>query len=391
MIDHITQTLPGPDGDLLEPLLKDYVKSLVAVLEHQPNGEHLATKGADRWFSCVDFCTEAIARYLDNADRDSGSRASPAPGTASIGFSTGRSTNPSQRLPGQISRGTVQDLLHCLYLLVLPPNAPLRERSRDLSKTLIQILQVRHLGLGPVTQLAFASINVLLTGVQVDDLSRASNLARDLVPLISHWWQARTVSQDEMLNSVRDEMLKTMILIRLHLERLAYDDENGHIQKDVEDLTEALWLEYSRRDIRSQLQMDDLTFVPHRLPQDYFNLDLFGLRPHNRDSERRWAIVQCIAILERILWKTHKQQGSQSPEEQPRKKRRTHGPTSRLQEKMQSRSPAVQRMSMQLVPFLLDLDTFTSAEVAELLPDLTTFASNKDTTVASWAMLACAW
>ncbi|KAL0931007.1 phosphatidylinositol 3 (ataxia telangiectasia mutated) [Colletotrichum truncatum] len=390
MIDHITQTLPGPDGDLLEPLLKDYVKSLVAVLEHQPNGEHLATKGADRWFACVDFCTEAIARYLDNADRDSGSRASPAPGTASIGFSTGRSTNPSQRLPGQISRGTVQDLLHCLYLLVLPPNAPLRERSRDLSKTLIQILQVRHLGLGPVTQLAFASINVLLTGVLVDDLSRASNLTRDLVPLISHWWQARTVSQDEMLNSVRDEMLKTMILIRLHLERLVYDDENGHVQKDVEDLSEALWLEYSRRDIRSQLQMDDLTFVPHRLPQDYFNLDLFGLRPHNRDGERRWAIVQSIAILERILWKTHKQQGSQSPEEQPRKKRRTHGPTSRLQEKMQSRGPAVQRMSMQLVPFLLDLDTFTSAEVAELLPDLTTFASDKDTTVASWAMLACA-
>ncbi|KAF9877328.1 hypothetical protein CkaCkLH20_05028 [Colletotrichum karsti] len=72
VIDHITQTLPGPD-EYLEPLLKDYVKSLIALLSHQSNGEHLATLGAEGWLACVDFCTEAISRYLENADRDSGS------------------------------------------------------------------------------------------------------------------------------------------------------------------------------------------------------------------------------------------------------------------------------------------------------------------------------
>ncbi|GJC90958.1 serine/threonine-protein kinase TEL1 [Colletotrichum liriopes] len=396
LVDHITQSLPGPgpghgDEAYVEPLLKDYVKALVALLSHQPNVEHLATLGADGWLACVDFCTDALERYLENADRDrdSGSRASPAPGTASMGFSTGRSTNASQRIPGRIHRGTVQDLLHCIYLLVLPPNAPLWQRSRDLSKTLTQVLQLRHLGLSQVIQLSFASINILLAGIQTDDISQASNLARDLVPLISHWWQARTVSQDEMLNSVRDEMLKTIFIIHLHLERLVCHEENEGIQKDVEDLIESLWLEYSRRNLRSQLQLDDLTFVS-RLPDDYFRVSLFGLRIHNRDGERRWALVQNLAILERILWKSRKYARSQSPGEQPRKKRRTHGSATRLQEKLQSHSPAVQRISLQLVPFLLGLDTFSSREVADLFADIAAFVGDKDTAVSSWAMLACA-
>ncbi|GKT87796.1 phosphatidylinositol 3 [Colletotrichum tofieldiae] len=378
LVDHITQSLPGPgpghgDEAYVEPLLKDYVRALVALLSHQPNVEHLATLGADGWLACVDFCTDALEHYLENADRDrdSGSRASPVPGTASMGFSTGRSTNASQRIPGRIHRGTVQDLLHCIYLLLLPPNAPLWQRSRDLSKTLTQVLQLRHLGLSQVIQLSFASINILLAGIQTDDISQASNLARDLVPLISHWWQARTVSQDEMLNSVRDEMLKTIFIIHLHLERLVCHEENEGIQKDVEDLTESLWLEYSRRNLRSQLQLDDLTFVS-RLPDDYFRVSLFGLRIHNRDGERRWALVQNLAILERILWKSRKYARSQSPGEQP------------------ARSVGLTRISLQLIPFLLGLDTFSSREVADLFADIAAFVGDKDTAVSSWAMLACA-
>ncbi|KAI8265028.1 Serine/threonine-protein kinase TEL1 [Colletotrichum sp. SAR 10_98] len=249
VIDHITQTLPGPgeDADFVEPLLKDYVRSLAALLGHQPNSEHLAILDADGWLACVDFCIDTVSRYLENADRDSISRASPAPGTASMGFSTGRSTNPSQRVTGQIHRGTVQDLLHCIYLLVIPPNAPLWRRTKDLSKTLVQILHVRHVGLGQTTQLAFASINVLLAATQTDDLSRASSLARDLVPLVSHWWQGRTVSQDEMLNSVRDEMLKTIFLTHLHLECLVFQ-EDDHVLKDIEDLIDALWQDCTQTD-----------------------------------------------------------------------------------------------------------------------------------------------
>ncbi|OHE90595.1 phosphatidylinositol 3 [Colletotrichum orchidophilum] len=393
VIDHVTQTLPGPsesgDEAYVEPLLKDYVKTILALLSHRSNIEHLATLGADGWKNCVDFCIDAVGVYLDNADRDSGSRASPAPGTASLGFSTGRSTNASQRTAGQIHRGTVQDLIHCIHLLVRPPNAPLHERSRDLCKTLIQVLQLRHLVLSQVTQLSFASINTLFAGIQANDISQADHLARDLVPLISHWWQARTVSQDEMLNSIRDEMLKTMFIIHLHLERLVCLEGDDMVRKEIEELAESLWLEYSRRSKRSQLQLDDLMFVPHRLPKDYFTLKLFGLHVHNQEGERRWALCQNLAILERIICKSRKQDKSQSPEGQPRKKRRTYGAATRLQEKLQSPGLAVRIIALQLVPFLLDIETFSAAEVSDLVADLAMFVGDKDSTVASWAMLAC--
>lgn len=393
LIDHVTQALPCPpgsgDGPYVEPLLKDYVKSILALLSHQANVEQLATLDAAGWKNCVDFCVDAVRVYLDNADRDSGSRGSPAPGTASLGFSTGRSTNASQKMPGQIHRGTVQDLIHCIHLLVSPPNAPLHERSIDLSETIIQVLQLRHLGLSQVIQLSFASINKVFVEIQANDVSRAASLARDLVPLISHWWQARTVSQDGMLNSIRDEMLKTMFIIHLHLERLVCLEGDDTSRKEIIGLADSLWLEYSRRTKHSQLQLDDLTFVPQRLPEDYFALELFGLRVHNREGERGWALCQNLATLERIIWKSRNKDKSQSPEEQPRKKRKTYAAATRVQEKLQSPNSAVRIIALQLVPFLLDLNTFSAVEVSDLVIDLAGLAGDKDSTVVSWAMIAC--
>ncbi|KAK1457617.1 phosphatidylinositol 3 [Colletotrichum cuscutae] len=393
LIDHVTQALPCPpgsgDGPYVEPLLKDYVKSILALLSHQANVEQLATLDAAGWKNCVDFCVDAVRVYLDHADRDSGSRGSPAPGTASLGFSTGRSTNASQRMPGQIHRGTVQDLIHCIHLLVRPPNAPLHERSIDLSEMIIQVLQLRHLGLSQVIQLSFASINKVFVEIQANDISRAASLARDLVPLISHWWQARTASQDGMLNSIRDEMLKTMLIIHLHLERLVCLKGDDTARKEIIGLADSLWLEYSRRTKHSQLQLDDLTFAPQRLPEDYFTLEVFGLRIHNREGERGWALCQNLAILERIIWKSRNKDISQSSEEQPRKKRKTHAAATRLQEKLQSPNSAARILALQLVPFLLQLNTFSVAEVSDLVIDLAGLAGDKDSTVVSWAMLAC--
>ncbi|KAG7051814.1 Serine/threonine-protein kinase tel1 [Colletotrichum scovillei] len=393
LIDHVTQALPCPpgsgDGPYVEPLLKDYVRSILALLSHQANVEQLATLDATGWKSCVDFCVDAVRVYLDHADRDSGSRGSPAPGTASLGFSTGRSTNASQRVTGQIHRGTVQDLVHCIHLLVCPPNAPLHERSIDLSETIIQVLQLRHLGLSQVIQLSFASITKVFLEIQANDISRSASLARDLVPLISHWWQARTASQDGMLNSIRDEMLKTMLIIHLHLERLVCLEGDDTARKEIIALADSLWLEYSRRTKHSQLQLDDLTFAPQRLPEDYFTLELFGLRIHNREGERGWVLCQNLAILERIIWKSRNKDISQSPEEQPRKKRKTHAAATRLQEKLQSPNSVARILALQLVPFLLQLNTFSVAEVSDLVIDLAGLAGDKDSTVVSWAMLAC--
>ncbi|KAL2752788.1 hypothetical protein ACRALDRAFT_1052581 [Sodiomyces alcalophilus JCM 7366] len=396
VIDHVTQTLPGrgPDQHFVEPLLQDYIKSMVVMLSHQANVEHLGTHGGEGWTECVEFCIDAMLIYLDGADqRDSSSRASPAPGTGMSSCSlpaSGRSV-ANRRGPGQLHRGTLQDLLQCLYLLVVPPNAPLAHKSQDIATTLLRALQLRHSGLSQITYLAFASLNVLLANIQADDIAQTRTLAKEIVPLITHWWQGRAVSKDEMLNSVRDEMLKTMFFIHLHLERIVLDNIDDSIEGDLEDLSEALWLEYTRRNERDQLQLDDITFLVATLPGDYFSLSTFGLRPHNQEGERKWALVQNLAFLERILSvaKSHKPLVTTGLEEQPRKKRRTAVSASRLLEKLKSADPAVQRTAIQLIPYLLEIKTYSPSDLEELRSELSPTVSGTGST-ASWAMLACA-
>ncbi|KAG7116855.1 Serine/threonine-protein kinase TEL1 like [Verticillium longisporum] len=263
VIDHITQTLPGPDNnshEMVEPLLQNYIKAIVALLSHQANVEHLAT-------------------FEGN------------------------------------------------------------------------VLSLRHLGLSRITHLAFSSLNVILTSTQSNDLVRTKALAADVAPLISHWWQGRTVSKDEMLNSVRDEMLKTIFAIHLHLERLLQDGEDLSIQGDVEDLFDTLWLEYTRRNEQSQLHIDDISFTI-TTPDDFFRLRSFGLRPHNQDGERKWAMLQVLAFLEKALWKAQAPRQSQheigtEELEQPRKKkRRVDAANDRLQGRLKSPSTGVRRATV---------------------------------------------
>lgn len=399
VIDHVTQTLPAPGGGegYVDPLLQDYIKSLVALLSHQANVEHMSTSSAETWLACVDFCLRCLSRHFESAGADSGPRGSPAPGTSqtfSYAYSTGRSSvNASQKHPGQLSRGTLQDLLHCLCLLVTPANAPLATRSQQICAALLRVLQLRQLGLSQITHHAFASLNVIMFSVGADDISLVRSLARDLVPLITHWWQGRSVSKDEMLNSVRDEMLKTFFAIHLYLEQLVRTREDPSILADMEDLADILWTEYARRSDRAQLRLDDLALSG---PGNYFPLRSIGLRPHHHEAERKWAFVQNLALLERIISLAKgSSPTAHSPTddgEQSRKKRRTKSDsTGRLRIRLKSQSTTV--LALQLITFLLELDASHEhpPAILELHSEVVSLiGGTAGAAAASWAMLACA-
>jgi serine-protein kinase ATM len=398
VIGHITQTLPGRDGDFVQPLLKDYVRSITAILAHQPNVEQLATRDGDIWQTCVDFSISGISRYLENVVRDPTliSRASPAPGTAqgqslSLTHSSGRSgSNTAARTASQMHRSTLLDLIQCLYYLARAPNAPLHSRAKEVSDAAVHVLQIKALSLGQIQQFAFATINILLPGRQLDDLTLGKVLASNLIPLICHWWQSRAVSKDEMLNSLRDEMLKSLFFIHLHLEQLTVVEGDQALRRDLEDLAEALSLEYSRWSARDQLHIDDLMFGA-TLPQDYFQLQNFGLRPHNVTGERKWAVVQSLALLERILIRSSSSHRAAAAEDdQPRKKRKTSSDTDRLRDKLSSGNTEIQKVSLQVLPFLVETKVFNSREILGIIPDLLALVTDKDHHKASWAMISCA-
>ena len=401
VIDHITQVLPGPDEDFVQPLLQDYTKAFLALLDFPANVESFAVGDGDLWLSCLDFCLLAISRSLEKGERLSGtlSRASPAPGTGtgtgqslSLAFSTGRSSSSAAHRGARPAGGQMaENYLSAIRLLVSAPQPPLHDKVKEIFDLVIQVLQARHAKLSTLHQTAFAVINGVLSHIQAENLLLAKSIVRDLVPLLAHWWPQRALLRDAMSNAVRDEMLKTLYRIQSFLESLVTESPEGPVIQDIEDLLDVLWTEYSRREERARLQLDDLTFTSMDLPQDHPRTNIFGLCLNSPKAEQNWALLEAMSLLESLYLRSPGSNRSQEPvqDDQPRKRRRVAGDTNRILQRLTSSDPGVRLTTIQLIPFLFQQGRLSVNKTAEVLELLLGYISDKQGLVASWAMLAC--
>ena len=396
LIDHITQVLPGPNDDFVPPLFQDYVKALAEVLSRPSHVEFLSRKDGAPWAGCVDFLLD-IAVYILPSEAHSSvvtpTRDSPTPGT-STPWTLVRSSGStqSQKRSHQSDGGPLRDALEGLHYMVQAANAPVLRQSKNIAELVIRVLGMKTLSLGPMQTACFAIANATFSAAQADDLTFSNALVKNLLPLMSYWWRADKVSQDELIRALRNEISRTIFLTHLHIESLAVNTWDAEVLNDVEALAEPLWLEYSKRSDAFRLQLNDLTFASSSLPTDSLRVGLFGLRHHNLDGEGSWALVQNIALLEAILRQPQKrlpQTGGDSVE-QPRKRRRVREESSRLRLKLRSKDVGIQRTALQLVPFLVASNALAVDEMKELLVDVVACASNKNATTASWSLVACA-
>lgn len=394
--DHITQVLPGPDGEFVAPLLQDYVKALVELLARRAHVENLACQDARRWEACVEFFVDLTKRMLPqegDTTPQNISRSSPA--LVSSGLrSSGKSalSTQSQRRAAPGEAGPLRDALEGLHHLTQGVNAPVLRHSREIVDVAVKVLGVKHLSLGPIQTLCFAILNTMFVSMQAESFEDANELVNDIVPLMAFWWRAEKVSQDELIRALRNEISKGILLTHLHLEHLSLSSDGGRIQDDIEELADRMWQEYSKRGENFRLQMGDICFDPPTLYCDHLRNSVFGLRPHNIEGESYWAIVQNIAFLESILLRSRHQSHSHTygDDEQPRKKQRTRELSSRLKLRLRDKNAGIRRTGLQVIPFMLDNNALDDGETAELLGELATIAAGKDPISSSWALIACA-
>jgi ataxia telangiectasia mutated family protein len=245
--------------------------------------------------------------------------------------------------------------------------------------------------IGELQKLAFATFNIVFQRIQAENVTLSKRVVRSMVPLVSFWWQPRALSRDAMLNSARDEMLKTIYGTQLYVESLLREPTDESFFRDIEDLLDSLWADYSRREERARLQLDDVTFTAMPFPKDHPTTAVFSLRPYHPAGEQNWALLENLAILEaaysRYSQREHSQQNADH--DQPRKRRRVAGSSNRIHQKIRSLDPAVRLSALQLFPFLVTQKPPTMEEIAEILADLTKSVTAKQTMVSSWAMVAC--
>ncbi|TVY84871.1 Serine/threonine-protein kinase TEL1 [Lachnellula suecica] len=394
VIDHITQTLPTTEDEYCQPLAQHYLKALSIVFEYPPNVEHLKN---NTWLEVVDFCVQGINQYTNDHDGEhsSSTRALSGLGTAN----SSASNNHTQNRGSSMSRQNAEDLLQALHLLISAPTAPIADRFTEVMSTAVLFLQTQGASVSQMHQLAFSIVNDVLSYTCLDQTSFSQSVALDIIPVICRFWQGKVVSKDEMLNSVRDEMLIFLFAVHPHLERSLIDEETEGTLTMLEDLSDILKSDYARRSDRDQLQLDDLEMLDlgaETSKTSPFSLDTFRLRPHNSRAERNWGTLQAIGILERLISFGHARtkqadrSGIQDLDEHPRKRQRLPQSSDRLFKSLKFSDEKSRISGLQILPFILQDCQLSTRSLEEMIEQLRLCASDKRGTIASWALIAIA-
>jgi serine-protein kinase ATM len=404
VIEHVTQLLPVADGEHCAGLSKFYFKVLCSVLEHEAHVEHL--EGAD-WLSTVDYCLQGIEHYGSDCvgEAISSSRNIPSVITPASFSGHTSSTKLSVRSlsdansSNSITKKNSEELLQCLLYLISASNAPILERAEDILEGIMHFLESHGTFVGPVHRVAFSAINHMLSATNTDKISLSQSCALRLVPIIGHLWLSKILPKDGMLNSIKDEMLITILLLRLHLERMVSNHENG-LESKLEDLETALRMEYTRH--RDQLQLDDLdmsTLSGDVTAMGSLPIGMLRLRNHaSPGAERNWAILAAFSVLDGLLH-VHEEppppdadggDGEIDSSRHPRKRRRITRRFDGLLDRITSQDFAESVVALQTLTFLLPSSKLPQQELDEVLERLAPCIVDRRSEIGSWAMLCIA-
>ena len=390
VVDHITQTLPRADGEYCVPIAQHYLQALASVVDHKANVERMKWQ---TWLDIVDFCLRGIAKYVDACDEDSG-LANSFSGPRSVQFS---GTGHAHIQARSITRHNVEDILQALQSLVSVPNAPVLEKAEEVARLIVRYLRIETSTVSQVHQIAFSILNNVLLFISVDRIPFVQSVTVDAMPIISRLWQGKALAKDEMLNVVRDEMVKFLFTVVLHLTRIIKEKKAPHIQADLEEVLEVLKADYSRRLDRDQLQLDDIEMAD--LGNDSldcpFNLNLFRLKPHRQLAERHWGHLQAIALLEQLLYGDDQQNKPLEDQdvamaEHPRKRQRVTGRSDRLSECVMAEDEGTRLAGLQMVPFILQECELSSDVLPNLITKLISCSTDKRGNVFAWTLMALA-
>jgi len=402
VIEHVTQLLPVDDRENFASLSKFYLKVLSSVLEHDAHIEHL--EEAD-WLSTVDYCLQGIEQYSSDSAGETipSSRTFPSVIAATSFSAQNSSTKLSVRLsdgnsPNSVTRRNSEELLQCLLYLISASNAPILERADDILHGIMHFLESHGSFVSPIHRVAFSAINHMLSATSTDKTSLSQALALRLVPIISHLWSSKILPKDGMLNSIKDEMLITILLLRLHMERVATHGES--FEHKLEDLEAALRMEYTKH--RDQLQLDDLdmsTLIGESTEKTSIPIGMLRLRTHaSQGAERNWAILAALSILDGLLHVNEKallshagdNDGEIDSSKHPRKRRRIARRFDGLLERITSQDLEESVVALQTLLFLLPGSKLPQQDLDEVLERLALYIVDRRHGVGSWAMLCIA-
>lgn len=405
ILDHLIETIitPGSTGSFCEPLATEYVKCLHAVLAYPPHVEHLSQHERER---IAGFCVECVQRAdSDFADDDArpGADAGTASGSkASISYRSSRSQmkeDDASRGSKSMARQIAEEMLSCLSLVVSASNfvVSTNKVSNDLLSGVIRYLR-NTASAGRTRQVGFTIINCILSRSRTEDIELTKRMVTPILRLIQRYWSAR---KDEKINQ---DILQSLLLIRQYLlHGIKHDcDEAATLKAELAGTLDVIKIEYSKRDIRDILDMDDLglriSLATRHGKARHVYMPIFHLRCYDIRSEANWTTVHLLATLSSLLMSRQdatdvSSAGSDGDEEgvrRPKKRRRTTNEFEELLQRVETGSTASRLCAAQTMTFLAQQRALTVAQLKKCIDVMCSTTPGEHISIASWRLVALA-
>lgn len=378
VIEHITETIPIPGEGLWELMSVDYTKCLTSLLRYPPHTEHL---GDGEWEKLIEFCLTALSLQDDNESQfsiRSGYR------SAAEDTSDGRST-PARMTPAPAARekyvgdrNAIGELVVCIQLLTASPSAPVQLAAENILHGLVEFVKLTSVA-GNAQQLAFNSINTVVSKVMFDQSQMVQSALLRLIPVIRRMWVTK-------FQSLKDELLVTLMHCTVLLADAARRNPSESLERSIEGLTSSLLSEYVRRPEKELLQVDDVVF--HEA-EEMENRPLYGPRLGHSRSEHNWSLIWVIASFLKLSEDISAHPTDQdSLREASGKRRRLNSGIEDIFIDAISATGARKICALQLVPFLertMNLERKESF-VRRLTPNII----DDNSPISSWTMIALA-
>ena len=405
IVEHVCQSLPTSDGHYCDPLIFDYVRALLHLLEYKAHVENLSSEEVH---DIIDFCL-ALARDLNQVSDEETLRGSLSTfgstnGHRSHSIRLGRSATPSVagNQVGSLSRDNSQQMAYpqlqssaagivsCLQHLASVPNAPVFDKADFMLATLFDILH-SHPNVNTIQQPAFETINSLLPRILTSNIELALRTMRQFFALVRSFWQTRAAGLKEVLLSI---FLHGEYLLPL----LISSDESGNCSADLSALVEVLRQEYCERRPKDLLLIEDVDL------SDYSRLStspsplcckLASIRPGAIKAEEPWSLLRIsaaiIVTLDKDSSSTRENNRADELDRRLSKRPRLTRQLDEISRFIRSSRVDLKSYGLQVLGFVFERHVFDETELLDLLELLSSSLSDEDGTTTSWAMFAAAW
>lgn len=379
LIDHVVETLPVVEDAYCLPLTDDFIKILKIILEHPAHVEHLRDR---KWRTLADFLIQGLSQYtLDEEIPSSGTTASTPSQRSRNGHITSFRTSQSSgaRATRRESGRSAEYLFSCLDLLTSATNAPVTSKAALIFEFVIRFLN-SSISSGSLHQVAFKCLNNVLARAATENSKLAQKILLETIPTIRRLWSSKNLL-------LRDEMLITLVLSKDIVMALPSTNPGDDVASSLSNLSETVATEYSRRNERDVLQLDEILFVRENGRQ-VMSLDSFCVRAEHTRGTFNWATLCVIAFLALTVDRFHQVAHKLRANETPSKRRKMEKGVDDVFRQSLSASPMNKLRALQTIPFLMDESPAASDSFINLMARFNDQILDEDPAIASWTMVA---